>query len=65
VEDGRVLLVPTVWFPRLAKATPEQLANCELVGPGLGIHWDDLDEDLGVASLFAANASRIRPPAKV
>ena len=50
--DGRTLSVPLAWFPRLAKATREQLVNFELLGDGDGIHWPDLDEDLSVEGLL-------------
>jgi len=50
--DGRKVVVPLVWFPRLAKATREQLENYELLGDGEGIHWPELDEDLSVAGLL-------------
>ncbi|MBN1592115.1 MAG: DUF2442 domain-containing protein [Candidatus Coatesbacteria bacterium] len=50
--DGRTISVPLVWFPRLAGASKEQLANYELLGDGDGIHWPDLDEDLSVAGLL-------------
>ena len=50
--DGRRISVPLAWFPRLAKATREQLENCELLGDGEGIHWPDLDEDLSVGGLL-------------
>ena len=52
LADGRRLSVPLVWFPRLLRASPEQLENYELLGEGLGIHWPDLDEDLSVAGLL-------------
>ena len=52
LADGRRLSVPLAWFPRLAKASPEQLRNCELLGDGEGIHWPDLDEDLSVEGLL-------------
>lgn len=50
--DGRTLSVPLVWFPALSGATPEQLANCEIIADGEGIHWPDVDEDLSVAGLL-------------
>ena len=52
LADGRRLAVPLTWFPRLAKATPGQLLNYELLGDGDGIHWPDLDEDLSVQGLL-------------
>jgi hypothetical protein len=52
LADGRRLSVPLAWFPRLAKASLEQLQCFELMGDGEGIHWPDLDEDLSVAGLL-------------
>ena len=52
--DGRRLSVPLAWFPRLARATTDQLRKFELLGDGEGIHWPDLDEDLSVEGLLKA-----------
>jgi hypothetical protein len=52
LEDGRVLAVPLAWFPTLGVATLQQRSNWELVGPGVGIHWPDIDEDLSVATML-------------
>jgi hypothetical protein len=51
--DGRRVSAPLEWFPRLLKATPAQRANWSLIGRGIGIHWDDVDEDISVRSLLA------------
>ncbi len=61
LEDGRTLIVPLAWFPRLLKATPQQREHFELVGRGIGIHWPDLDEDLSVQGLLNPPS---RQPAK-
>lgn len=58
LTDGRDLGVPLVWFPRLRSATPEQRANCEISGGGIGIHWPDIDEDRSIAGLMAGVDSR-------
>lgn len=50
--DGRELSVPIRWYPRLADATPEQRADWEFIGAGLGIHWPQIDEDLSVKGLL-------------
>jgi len=52
LSDGRALSVPYVYSARLAEATPEQRADYELIGRGLGIHWPQIDEDLSVAGLL-------------
>jgi hypothetical protein len=51
--DGRILSVPLAWFPVLRAATPDQRANYEIGGGGIGLHWPDLDEDLSIAGLMA------------
>ena len=55
--DGRSISAPLVWFPKLSQATPQQLANWELLGDGEGIHWPQLDEDISVAGLLAGNSN--------
>jgi hypothetical protein len=52
LADGRTLLVPLSWFPKLAAASPEARQAWKLVGDGDRIHWPDLDEDLSVRGLL-------------
>src|SRR5580693_7523844 len=57
LADGRTIMVPLAWFPRLAHGTPAQRANWRLIGGGVGIHWPDLDEDISAESLLAGRRS--------
>lgn len=57
LTDGRNLSVPLVWFPRLAKASPSQRKDYELLGGGEGIHWPQIDEDISVAGLLLGRQS--------
>ena len=52
LSDGRVVSVPLLWFPRLADASSRQRSDWELIGGGIGIHWEAIDEDISVASLL-------------
>lgn len=52
--DGRIVSVPLGWFPVLRDATPEQRSQWRLIGGGIGIHWESLDDDLSVAGLLGA-----------
>lgn len=52
LTDGRTISAPLIWFPRLAKATKEQLENWVLLGDGEGVHWPDVDEDLSINGLL-------------
>jgi len=56
--DGRKLGVPLAYFPRLLNAKPEQLARYEISGGGIGLHWDDLDEDISVEYLLMGVGDR-------
>jgi hypothetical protein len=50
--DGRTIIVPLAWYPRLLKATPAQRGNWQIAGGGFGIHWPDIDEDLSTEGLL-------------
>ena len=52
LQDGREIGVPLLWFPRLRKASEEQLKDWRLVGNGVGIHWESIDEDISVSALL-------------
>src|SRR5574341_878579 len=52
LSDGRVISAPLAWFPRLLEATPRQRREWELIGGGIGIHWEAVDENISVASLL-------------
>lgn len=52
LSDGRVVSAPLAWFPRLLEATARQRAQWELIGGGIGLHWEAVDEDISVASLL-------------
>lgn len=58
LEDGRQVSAPLAFYPRLLNATKEQRANYEIIGPGIGIHWEDLDEDLSVEGIVLGRKDR-------
>ena len=57
LEDGRTIAAPIGWYPRLAHGTPAERANFQISGAGYGIHWPDLDEDIGVEGLLLGKKS--------
>ena len=61
LEDGRTIIVPLVWYPRLWYGTPEERNRFEIIGDGTLIHWPDLDEDLSVSGLLAGRRSGESP----
>ncbi|RLE06811.1 DUF2442 domain-containing protein [Candidatus Aerophobetes bacterium] len=52
LSDGRIVSVPIEWFPKLRDASEKERNNWRLIGGGIGIHWEDIDEDLSVAGLL-------------
>ena len=62
--DGRQLGIPLAYFPRLLRATPEQRAAFVISGGGVGIHWDELDEDISVEFLLLGVGDRMQPGRK-
>ena len=52
LNDGRGISIPLEWVPKLRNATKKQRANWRLIGGGVGIHWEDLDEDLSVRGML-------------
>jgi len=54
LSDGRRISAPLTWFPRLRDASEAQRRKWRLIGKGVGIRWDAIDEDVSVASLLEA-----------
>jgi len=57
LEDGRTIAVPIGWYPRLAYGTAAERANFQISSAGYGIHWPELDEDIGVEGLILGKKS--------
>ena len=55
--DGRSLMIPLSWYPRLLHATQEERENWEILGDSYVIAWDDLDEHIGIEGLLAGKPS--------
>ncbi len=58
LSDGRQLGIPLAYFPRLAKASAAQRKRYIVSGGGIGLHWDELDEDISVPALLAGWVDR-------
>jgi len=57
LSDGRSILAPLAWYPRLMHASAAERDNWRLIGRGEGIHWRDIDEDISVEGLLAGRPS--------
>jgi uncharacterized protein DUF2442 len=61
LRDGRTIIVPLAWFPRLWNGTPKERNRFEIAGDGAYLHWPDLDEDLTVQGLLSGRRSLESP----
>ena len=57
LDDGRTVSVPLAWYPRLLYASTVERNNWRLVGKGVGIHWESIDEDISTEGLIAGRSS--------
>jgi len=74
LASGATFMFPPRLAEGLADATPEELADIEILGVGFGLHWEKLDVDysvpglvsgiFGTARWMAARAGRTTSPAK-
>lgn len=64
LQDGRVVSVPLAWYPRLVEGSSAERRQWELIGPGIGIHWPLLDEDISVEALLRGLALTVRAPGR-
>lgn len=52
LNTSRVLTVPYTYTKRLVNATNKQLKNYRLIANGVGIHFEDIDEDISVEGII-------------
>ncbi|MEO3386922.1 DUF2442 domain-containing protein [Mesorhizobium sp. CAU 1741] len=50
LADGREIVTPLWWYPRLLGATPGERNKVELMLDG--VHWPDVDEDLSIRGML-------------
>jgi hypothetical protein len=57
LADGRRIMVPLAWYPRLLNATAAERQNWRLLGDGYAMEWPELDEHIGVEGILAGRLS--------
>jgi hypothetical protein len=54
--DGRKIVTPLEWYPRLQRAAAAERARYEIMP--MGIHWPLLDEDLSIAGTLKGRRAK-------
>jgi hypothetical protein len=54
--DGRKIVTPLDWYPRLQRASAAQRAQYEIMP--MGIHWPAIDEDLSIAGMLKGRRTK-------
>lgn len=57
LEDGRTVLIPLSWYPRLDCANDTERNDWEFFQEGAAIHWPTIDEDIRITDLLAGRHS--------
>ncbi len=65
LTDGRTLGVPLIFFPKLNNASHDQLNKTIISGGGVGLHWEELDEDISVEGLLLGIGDRTQKQREV
>jgi hypothetical protein len=52
LHDGQKIAIPLVYFPKLLQASREQRLAYIISGGGIGLHWEELDEDIRIDNLL-------------
>ena len=52
IDTGHIIGNPLNWFARLKNATAEERNKFEIGPMGESIHWEEIDEDISLESLF-------------
>jgi Protein of unknown function (DUF2442) len=55
LADGRKIVTPLKWYPRLLRASAADRADYEIMP--MGIHWPSVDEDLSIAGMLKGRPS--------
>jgi len=56
LTDGRKIVTPLEWYPRLLRASAAERTNYEIMS--MGIHWPDIDEDLSIAGMLKGQRAK-------
>lgn len=52
LANGKVIMIPLSKYSKLEKADNYSLQNWRLISSGLGVRWEELDEDISILGIL-------------
>ena len=53
LNSGDVLSIPYNYTKKIQNTTKEQLLNYRLIGNGIGVHFEQIDEDISLSGIIS------------
>jgi hypothetical protein len=53
LKSGDILTIPYSYTKKMQNAKKEQLLNYRIIGGGIGIHFEEIDEDISLNGIIA------------
>jgi hypothetical protein len=53
LKSNDILTLPYSYTKKIQNATKEQLLNYRLIGGGIGVHFEEIDEDISLGGIIA------------
>lgn len=52
LQSGDILTIPYSYTDKIKKATKEELLTYRLIGGGIGVHFESIDEDISLKGII-------------
>ncbi|MDD2904667.1 MAG: DUF2442 domain-containing protein [Sulfurimonas sp.] len=53
LKSSDILTIPYSYTAKLKNAAKEQLLNYRLIGGGIGVHFEEIDEDISLSGIIS------------
>lgn len=53
LKSGDILTLPYNYTKKIQNAKKEQLLNYRIIGNGIGVHFEEIDEDISLSGIIA------------
>ena len=57
LKSNDILTIPYNYTKKIENATKEQLINYRIIGGGIGVHFEEIDEDISLSGIISYKMS--------